>query len=200
VQKKIQEEGEEQVTRPRKQVGKKGYDHNPDFMRAAWDLYMQGMGATGIAERLRDDYPGLCRQSVSRVINKYGWEKQRARYLELKIEGVEEQRLILADLKGAYEKLKEIIQGPEPNHQHFAQFLKAIEQIREIEGWDSRSGGEGVVLSTDQEMNAYLEALQEDDVLGAMMKKRRREIKRRYEEILKRRGLNDEKDEKDLNG
>jgi len=44
-------------------------------------------------------------------------------------------------------------------------------------------------LSNDQEMNAWLEAVAEDEIVGAALKKRKAEIKKRFEEKLKEKGM-----------
>jgi len=164
------------------------YEFNSQFMRMAWELYCQGISSHQMADRMQKEWPGICRQTICKIINKYQWEEQRVRYITLKIDDADERRKILADAKANYDKLKALINGPDPNHQHFAQWLAMVQLIREIEGWDKHGASE-IALSNDQEMNAWLESVAEDEIVGAALKKRKAEIKKRFEEKLKEKGI-----------
>jgi len=164
------------------------YRTNSVFLKEAFELFCQGVSATKIADRLGERWPGLCRQTISKIVKEYDWEEQRARYLTLRIDGADEKRKLLSELQACREKLYKIINGPDPNHQHFAQYYKALELIMEIEGI-GKNGGSDVALSGDMEMNAWIEAVTEDEVLGPVLKKRKAEIRRKFEEKLKDKGL-----------
>lgn len=167
-------------------LGRLGYADNAEFLTTAFPMYCQGVNGSEIARRMQKDYPGVCRQSVARIIHKFEWEKARARYLELKIDGTTEKTQILADLKVCQKKLMGIIQSNQANHQHFAQLCRVNEQIAVFAGWDPRMGNGGAVtLATDLEMQAYMDALDEDEVAGPVIKKRKAEIKRAFEEKMK---------------
>jgi len=164
------------------------YRKNSVFLKEAFELFCQGMSARKIADHLQDRWPGLCRQTVSKIVNKYQWEEQRARYITLRIDGADEKRKLLSELQACREKLYKIINGDQPNHQHFAQYYKALELIMEIEGI-GKGGASEIALSGDMEMNAWLEAVSEDKVVGPALKKRKAEIRKRFENKLKEKGL-----------
>jgi len=171
----------------KKRTGPRGYDFNADFMREAFALYNQGLGPVAITERMQEQYPSLCRQTVGRIIRKYNWEKHRARYLELKLDGEAERESVVKLLQSTRERLEEVIKGGgKLNHQYFAQLFRCIELQGKLLGWMD-GGEEGAVLSTDLEMQAYLEALEE--VLGDVLKRNKRTIKRVFEEKLKKAGI-----------
>ena len=164
------------------------YEFNSQFMRMAWELYCQGISSHQMADRMQKEWPGICRQTICKIINKYQWEEQRARYITLRIDGADEKRKLLSELQACREKLYKIINGDQPNHQHFAQYYKALELIMEIEGI-GKGGASEIALSGDMEMNAWLEAVSEDKVVGPAMKKRKAEIRKRFENKLKEKGL-----------
>lgn len=166
--------------------GRSGYDHNPEFMVRALKLYVSGICAKEIARRLGKEYPGLCRQTISGIIKKHNWEKIRDNAIKLKFDGVEDRERILRDLKIVYDKLLKIIQGPDYNHQYFAQFAKVVDQIKEIEGWGLKPGDGAIALSSDPQMQAWLESVQEDPVAGKTYKTRKKEIEKIYKEKLKK--------------
>jgi len=162
----------------------KGYEYNGEFMNEAFALFMQGISGAKIAERLQKSYPGLCRQTVEGIIKKFEWKDLRHKYLKFKAETSLDKERIIGNLKKMEAKLMAIIMGPEPNHQHFAQMIKIQEQLALYLGFDPRVGSDGLIMSTDREMNAYLEAIQEDEVLGPALKKRKAQIKTIYEQKL----------------
>jgi hypothetical protein len=167
-------------------LGRLGYADNADFLTTAFQMYCQGVNGSEIARRLQKDYPGIVRQSVARVIKKFDWEKARARYLELRIDGTTEKTQILADLRTCREKLMTIIKSDQANHQHFAQLCRVNEQIAVFAGWDPRMGNGGAVaLSTDLEQQAYLDALDEDEVVGPVIKKRKAQIKKAFDDKMR---------------
>jgi predicted nucleotidyltransferase len=162
-------------------AGAHGYEYNPDFMREAFALYCNGVSGTQIVVRMQKEWPNVCRQTVCRIINKHGWEKARAKFIELQRDGVGEREKAIEVLLKTQERLEELVPNSE-NHQHFAQLMRCIELRAKLMGWMD-VGEDGIVMSNDLEMNAYLDALEE--VLGDALTKAKRQIKRVYEEKMK---------------
>lgn len=161
------------------------YQRNPEFLRKAFVLYCQGLTGNEITRRLQKEWPGLCRQTVCKIIKNLDWEKQRARFIELQLDGADEKKKLVEELNANREKLFNTIHGPDQNHQHYAQYNNTIRLIMEIEGIGAGVGGGDMVLSNDLDMNAFLQALEEDEVLWPVFKKRKTAIRREFERKLK---------------
>ncbi len=171
-------------------ITRQGYKSNIEFIGKAFNLYMNGVNtATALAKELQKEYPGIVRQTIAKIIKEFKWEESRNRYLEMRSKGVNERSEIIAVLRDMKDKLKDIIQGGTHNHQHFAQLRQVCADIALYEGFDPRFGGDGIVLSTDFEMQAFVDAILEDEVVGKVYRSRKAEVKNRFEQKLKQKGI-----------
>lgn len=161
--------------------GRKGYEFNADFMKEAFGLFCQGLGPTAIVERMRDEWPVVCRQTVGKIVNKYNWKKKRVEFMDIKATGNEEKELTLKLINDEIERLERVCKSDDKSRVH-SQLLNFLKFKAVLKGW-IREENESFVLANDLEMNRYLEAIEE--VLGEVYKKAKGEIKRVWEEKLK---------------
>lgn len=160
-----------------------------EFLEEAYRLFVRcGLSIAKTTDHLRETWVHADRRLVSRLVRENGWKQQRLEYLRFAAEQGAAVDHAIADLEALRGKYKTRFAGTKPwTSQDVMQYRALIDQILELRGIHPKlQRGEGaLIIGSDEELQAMVQAMQEDEVLGPVLRKRIRQVRGEFEKRLK---------------
>jgi hypothetical protein len=163
---------------------------NPEFLTEAFALYCEGMSARAIVERLAAEWPGVGLKLLERLVARHGWRAERAEYLKLFAKARQETGGLKAQ---AILELQEIrktlrLRLGSLNWAEIQQYRGVLDDLMMLTGESPKLKLlPQVAVSTHEELKELFEVLDEDPVIGPVLRKRRAAVLREWK---RRRGGN----------
>jgi len=168
--------------------GESPLTNNLEFLEEAHRLFVGcGLSVANATKRLNETW-SVGKDQVYRIVRTNGWVRERKEYLRWAASQGEAVKHAIADLEKMRRKYKTRFDGTkEWTSQDVMQFRALIDQILELRGVHPKlQRGEGaLVIASDAELEEFVKAIREDEVLGPVLKKRIRQVRAEFERRLK---------------
>lgn len=157
------------------------YSDNPDFLGQAFSLFCKGMSCAAIVSALRPDWIEVSERTVQRIAKDMGWEKSRASFLKYYMDAAASAEGLLPNVILSLEKLRMKMDAAKYlDTKDIYAYRQLCEDLLVYTGKHPRFSDTPLAISSDDDLEAMLKAIREDDVLGGIWKRRRVAIEKAY--------------------
>lgn len=157
------------------------YTENPEFLGQAFSLYCKGMSCAAIASALRPDWIEVSERTLQRIAREMGWEKSRASFLKYYMDAAASAEGLLPNVILSLEKLRMKMDAAKfLDTKDIYAYRQLCEDLLVYTGKHPRFSDTPLAISSDDGLDAMLKAIREDEVLGAVWKRRRVAIEKAY--------------------
>lgn len=162
------------------------YSHNPEFVWSAWSLYSKGFSVAAVAKMIKPEWPDVSVRTLQRIAREQGWEESRANFMALYTKAMSSVDGVLPEVILNLQRMRAQLESrPSLSHAEIFAYRALVEDLLWYTGKHPKQKDDApMAVSDDREVAALLEAIQEDEVVSAAWKKRRRQILKVYEEKL----------------
>lgn len=162
------------------------YTDNIAFLGQAFSLYLNGMSLVKVSAALKPEWPDCTARAVQRLARENGWEDARNSYVMARQQAIATAEGLMPKIVLQMEKLRMKMEARPLSAADVFAYRAVCEDLLLYTGQHPKFKGEGsLVISTDKEVQALLKAIQEDEVVGAAFRKRKKEIQKKYEQNMK---------------
>jgi hypothetical protein len=159
---------------------------NPEFVRTAFGHWLDGMSAARIARLMRPEWPAVSQAMVDRLARENGWRDSRAEYLALVTRVEADSRGLLPQVIMNLRRIQRALDARgHLNFMEIAQYRGLCEDLLWYTGAHPKLKHDGpLVISSDEQVTALMEALRGHKVIGPLLRRHRTELREAVEERL----------------